>query len=188
MLRTTLVFLSVLLLAACAQNSARLKPLHQGPDLPKGITTSPNGVDGLTVGHRLMASREYEMALKQYLRAAGEEGLTPDVLAGLGTANLKLSRLGQAERMLRMATEKDGEYAAAWNNLGVVLTERGEIGEAARCFEIAFSLDGGKSPEIEQNMKGALAKLKKRAYTREDTSEYEIVREGTGTYRLLNTQ
>ncbi len=51
----------------------------------------------LLVGHRLMEAGEFELALKAYLRAAGEQGVNVDVLSALGSANLQLGRLGQAE-------------------------------------------------------------------------------------------
>ena len=57
--------------------------------------------DSLLVGHRLMEAGEYELALKAYLRAAGEEGVNADVLSAIGSADLKLGRLGQAEQVLR---------------------------------------------------------------------------------------
>jgi hypothetical protein len=39
-----------------------------------GIDTDAASVDGLIVGHRLMASNEPELALRAYYRAAGELG------------------------------------------------------------------------------------------------------------------
>ena len=54
--------------------------------------------DGLIVGHRLMAAGEYELALDAYYRAAAQQGLNVDTLSALGSANLRLGRLGQAEQ------------------------------------------------------------------------------------------
>lgn len=173
----------VLALSACAEDP-KLDPLNKGPEAPKDVDTAAQAVDGLTVGHRLMAAGEYELALKAFYRAAAEKGLTADVLSGLGSANLKLGRLGQAETLLRRATEEDENYAAAWNNLGVVLMEQGEYGEAERVFRIAFSLDSGQSAEIEENLENALAHLSSPAYTSENQAEYELIRPDTGTYRL----
>ena len=44
-----------------------------------------------------MAAGQYELALDAYLRAAARDGFTIDTLSALGTANLRLGRLGQAE-------------------------------------------------------------------------------------------
>ncbi len=73
-----------------------------------------------------MAAGEYELALKAYLRAASEDGVNADVLSAIGSANLKLGRLGQAEQILRRALEMDPTFVPALNNLGVVLMERGQ--------------------------------------------------------------
>ena len=42
----------------------------------------------MTVGHRLMEAGEPELALKAYLRGAGETGINADVLSAIGSANL----------------------------------------------------------------------------------------------------
>ena len=57
--------------------------------------------DPLGPAGRLMAAGQYELALDAYLRAAARDGFTVDTLAALGTANLRLGRLGQAEALLR---------------------------------------------------------------------------------------
>ena len=172
-------------LAAC--DDGRLEPLNEGLPPPPGVEGVEDAVDGLVVGHRMMAAGEYELALKEYYRAAADHGLTADVLSAIGSANLKLGRLGQAERMLRRAIDEDEHFAAAWNNLGVVLMEQGEVGEAALTFRTAFALDSGESVEIKENLNLALAKIENPAYTAENKSEFELVRRGSGTYRILST-
>lgn len=186
MLRGALPLIAVMIVAACAEDP-RLEPLHEGLPPPPDTPGLGQSVDGLTVGHRLMEAGEYELALKEYLRAGAEQGLNADVLSALGSANLQLGRLGQAERLLRRAIEKDETFAAAWNNLGVVLMERGQVGEAARVFRTAFALDSGESAEIRENLTNALAQLENPAYTSENKSQFELVRRGSGTYRLLGT-
>ena len=177
-----LFLLSTLTLGACADD--RLTALNQGPAAPTGVD-APDDVDGLIVGHRLMEAGEYELALREYLRAGAEQGLTADVLSSLGSANLRLGRLGQAERLLRRAIEEDQTFAAAWNNLGVVLMEKGEVGEASRVFQTAFALDSGESAEIRENLRSALAQVQNPAYTAEKRPQYDLVRRGRGEYQLL---
>ena len=176
--------LVALSLAGCADD--RLAPLNRGLAPPPGTGAAQEDVDGLTVGHRLMAAGEYELALKAYLRAAGEQGLNADVLSALGSANLRLGRLGQAEDLLRRATEEDAAFAAAWNNLGVVLMETGETAEAARVFRIAFARDRGESAEIRENLRRALAKTENPAYRDRNNEKFELVRRGSGEYRILS--
>lgn len=179
-----LAALSLCLLAAC---------MPGGLDASKGSPFAPGaaegeGVDGLIVGHRLMAAGEYELALKAYYRAAGEQGATVDVLSAIGSADLKLGRLGQAEQILRRATEKDERFVPAWNNLGVVLMEQGKAAEAARVFQIAYGLDSGESDAIRQNLRLALAKKEKPAYDPPTDRPFKLVRRGVGEYLLLTEQ
>ncbi|MDG1803010.1 MAG: tetratricopeptide repeat protein, partial [Paracoccaceae bacterium] len=98
-------------------------------------------VDQLVVGHRLMDAGEHELALAAYSRAAVQQGFNVDTLSALGSANLRLGRLNQAERLLRRAVKEDANYAPAWNNLGVLLMEQGKTTEARQIFRRAFATD-----------------------------------------------
>lgn len=142
-------------------------------------------IDGLIVGHRLMAAGEFELALKSYTRAAGQQGLNVDTLSALGSANLQLGRLGQAERLLRLAVEEDPEFVPAWNNLGVILMERGQIGEAAQVFRRAYATDNGQSDDIRDNLRLALAKLDDPGYA-EPNNNFKLVRRGRGDVLLMS--
>ena len=95
-----------------------------------------------------MAAGEYELALKAYYRAASVQGVNSDVLSAIGSADLKLGRLNQAEKILRRALEEEPSFVPAVNNLGVVLMEEGKYGEARAVFQQAFALDSGKSVRI----------------------------------------
>ncbi|TCP41671.1 tetratricopeptide repeat protein [Rhodovulum marinum] len=173
-------------LAAC-QPSGGLGPGYQGLPPPPGTPEITEAVDGLIVGHRLMAAGEYELALKAYYRAAADQGMTADVLSAVGSANLRLGRLGQAETQLRRALDQDDRFVPAWNNLGVVLMEKGEVGEARRVFETAFALDSGHSDDIRQNLLLAIAKTGDTAYAEPNKNDFELVRRGSDRYLLLAT-
>jgi Flp pilus assembly protein TadD len=140
------------------------------------------GEDALVVGHRLMAENEPELALKAYLRAASEQGINADVLSSLGSANLALGRLGQAEMLLRRALELDPEYVPALNNLGVVLMERDKVGEARVVFQQAYALDSGETDSIRENLRLAIARSEGRVYDDPETdpTTYSLVREAEG--------
>lgn len=151
-----------------------------------GLDTGADSVDGLIVGHRLMASGEPELALRAYYRAAGDLGLNVDVLSALGSANLKLGRIGQAEALLRQAVEEDGEFVPALNNLGVVLMERREYGEARRVFQQAFALDSGRTDAIRENLRLAIARMENSVYGLENNQDrFDLIRRGPGVYDLL---
>jgi Flp pilus assembly protein TadD len=133
-----------------------------------------------------MAAGEYELALKAYYRAAGEQGATADVLSAIGTANLKLGRLGQAELILRRAVEQEPDFVPALNNLGVVLMERGKTGEAKRIFEQAYAFDSGASDSIRENLRLAIAQTEETMYPVDsEATELSLVRQGQGEYLLL---
>ncbi len=153
---------------------------------PYGINPRGEAVDPLLVGHRLMAAGEYELALKSYYSAAAEHGLNVDTLSAIGSANLKLGRLGQAESILRRAVDEDPTFVPALNNLGVVLMERGQFGEAKLFFEQAYAQDSGQSDSIRENLKRAIAATESNVYApEEELGEFELVRREKGRYVLL---
>ncbi|MCV2868050.1 tetratricopeptide repeat protein [Defluviimonas sp. WL0002] len=159
------------------------------PFAPSLDASAEESVDGLIVGHRLMAAGEYELALKAYYRAASERGATVDVYSAIGSANLHLGRLGQAERNLRNAIDLDESFVPAWNNLGVVLMEKGEVAEASQTFQTAFALDSGRTDAIRENLRRALAMRDDPDYGSEHKEEeFSLVRRGGGVYLLLTVK
>lgn len=172
---------ALLALSAC-QSSAPFSP----DGLP-GRASTAEDVDGLTVGHRLMQAGEFELALRAYYRSMAEQGPTVDALSAIGSANLRLGRLGQAEQMLHRALALDAAFVPALNNLGVVMVERGQWGQAAHLFRNAFAIDSGRSEEIRQNLRLALANLENSGYTAENNDNFALVRRGNGRFLLLAT-
>lgn len=161
-----------------------------GLNRPDGLyapgVTIGDGTDHLAAGHRAMAGGEYELALKSFTRAAAQQGLNAEILAALGSANLSLGRLGQAEDFLRRALEEDGDFPEAWNNLGVVLMEKGQIAEATFVFRRAYATDNGDSDEIRDNLRLALAMMDESRYSQEpETAEFQLIRRNYGDYVLL---
>lgn len=178
------LLLALTLLVACDETGGFAA--SGGSPFAPGVDPAGVSVDGLIVGHRLMAAGEYELALEEYYRAAYERGVDVDILSAVGSANLQLGRLGQAEKLLRDAIKLDDTFAPAWNNLGVVLMERGRYAEAANVFRTAFALDSGESAEIRDNLTLALAKIENPSYSIDDTN-FALVRRGQGDYELLAT-
>jgi Flp pilus assembly protein TadD len=173
------------LLAACG-NTGGLGTSAASRNAPYGVDARGESVDGLLVGHRLMEAGEPELALKSYLRAGAEDGITADVLSAIGSANLALGRLGQAEQMLKRALELDPTFVPALNNLGVVLMEQNKIGEARVVFQQAYAQDGGQSDSIRENLRLAIAQTEKAVYdSDEDTGNFSLVRREKGRYVLL---
>ncbi len=143
----------------------------------------------MTVGHRLMEAGEYELALKAYLRGAGETGIDADALSSIGSANLALGRLGQAENILKRALELDPDFVPAINNLGVVLMEQGKSGEARVLFQRAFALDSGETDSIRENLMLAIAQSEANVYDpiqEQEKGGFRLVRQEKGKYVLLS--
>ena len=171
-------------LAACGPERI---DVGDGP-FPPGIDPKGKAVDGAEVGHRLVAAGQYELAIDAFTRAALERGMTAEVLNGLGTANLGLGRLGQAETLLRRATEADDSWPEAWNNLGVVLMERGKLPEAQQIFRKAYALDNGESDEIRDNLRLALAKSENSDTISDQKPDYRLVQRGYADFLLRTSQ
>lgn len=188
-MRGLIIGTSIVMLAACNQTQP-LAPLDPGLETvaaPDGTVVLTEAVDGLIVGDRLMEAGQYDLALRAYTRAAAEQGITVETLSALGSANLRLGRLGQAESQFRDALDLDDRFVPALNNLGVVLMERGEYGEARRVFEQAFALDSGRSDSIRDNLRLAIARMENSVYSEENNQEgFGLIRRGGGVYVLLS--
>ncbi|WP_052245168.1 tetratricopeptide repeat protein [Halocynthiibacter namhaensis] len=161
-------------------------PQGTGPFPPRAPRNASTTVDTLLVGHRLMTAQEYALALDAYYRAAGQHGLNPDTLSAIGSAQLKLGRLGQAEETLRDAVSTGPDFPAAWNNLGVVLMERNKTAEAVLIFQRAYALDSGESDSIRDNLRGAIAKNDNLEYKDTDAGSFDLIGRGNGSYLLLS--
>lgn len=175
---------ALLALTACQTSTPAFTP----DGLAGRAMAHEDDADGLLVGHRLMAAGEYDLALRAYYRSMAQRGPTVDALSAIGSANLRLGRLGQAERMLRRTLDLDAEFVPALNNLGVVMVENHEWGQAAHLFRNAFALDSGRSEEIRQNLQLALANLQDSGYSAENNNNnFALVRRGNGRFLLLAT-
>lgn len=151
-----------------------------------GCSQSPfqSQPDPLQTGHILFERGQYEDALRAYDLAASQQGLTPSILAAMGSANLGLGRLGQAEKLLRLSTEQGEVGPNVWNNLGVVLVERRKYAEAVSAFRHAFATDSGNTDAIRDNLTKALAMRDNAQYIDPQDNGQRLVLLGTGNVRL----
>lgn len=179
--------LMLCLITACAPQGG-FSSAQKARNAAFGADARGEGVDGLLVGHRLMAAGEHDLALRAYLRAASETGINVDVLSALGSANLALGRLGQAEQLLRDAVDLDPTFVPALNNLGVVLMNRGQVGEARVVFQQAFAQDSGATESIRENLRLAIARSQEPGYTvPEEPDDYQLLRRGDEKTDTLST-
>jgi Flp pilus assembly protein TadD len=186
--KTTCALLPLIMigLTACAPGglSTSRTDTTAGQLYAPGVNQRKDIEDGVDVGHRLMQAGEFELAIKAFNRAALANGMDAEVLSGLGSANLGLGRLGQAETLLRRAVADEDAQPEVWNNLGVVLMESGKTSEAQQIFRMAYALDNGESDAIRDNLRLALAKTENSAITEPDNSTYKLVRRGAGDYLI----
>lgn len=179
------LLLLITALAAC-NTGPRLDAGLDGVHAPPSIGELEDGIDGLIVGDRLMEGGQPELALRAYYRAGAEHGLSVDVITAIGAANLALGRLGQAEEQFRAAITRQQDFVPALNNLGAVLIEQGEYGEARRILEQAFALDSGGSETIRDNLRLAIARMENQVYTGPEQNRPGLIRRGGGRYSLTN--
>lgn len=179
--------------AMAAMALAMLGACSGGPGLARGaggvyapgVDEGRAGADQLEVGHRLMRAGEHQLALEAYMRAAAQEGLTADTLAAMGSANLRLGRLNQAETLLRRAVAEDAMFVPAWNNLGALLMEQRRYGEASEAFRRAYAADSGNSDTIRDNLRLALARMEDPFYTEPDRGGQVTFNDVTGGATLI---
>jgi Flp pilus assembly protein TadD len=177
------LLLAAALLAGCAETADR-RLAADSPYAPAAEIGAAPEVDPMTVGHRLMAAGEHELALKSFYRAAADDGMTTEITSAIGSAQLGLGRLHQAEALLRDAVAAAPEDPRAWNNLGVVLMEKGEYAEASEVFRRAFAFDAGESSLIRENLRLALEKIENPAYGGENKGQFALVQDDASVYRL----
>jgi tetratricopeptide (TPR) repeat protein len=175
----------LLLTTACNTQNGMLSNTRDGVRAPSGTRHVTEAVDGLLVGHRLMAAHEYQLALDAYTRAVQTHGLNVDVLSAIGSANLKLGRLNQAEKFLKRAVEKEPDFVPAWNNLGVIQINTGQYIQAQASFQRAFALDNGNSEDIRTNLILANRLVKANSAENPENYDFLLVRRGNGRYLLL---
>lgn len=173
-------FVCCVALSACSDTGRIDKDSPYAP----GVDRKKEAVDGMVVGNRLLEAKQYELALDAFTRAAAQQGLTPEVYAGLGASNLGLGRLGQAETQLREAIKDPEAAPQTWNNLGLVLMDTDQIPEAVEILRRAFALSNGENDEIRDNLRLALAMQDKTVYDLETEQDLDVVRSGSSVYRI----
>ncbi|TFL19012.1 tetratricopeptide repeat protein [Jannaschia formosa] len=150
---------------------------------PGHVPGAADEVDPMIVGDRLLAADQPELAIDAYLRAAARDGMTQGIRLSIASANIELGRLGQAEALLRDVLEEDPQNAGAMNNLGVVLLEQGEWGEAHRVLRAAFALQ--PTPEIRDNLLVSETKLASRTYAdAHNENAFTLTERGNGVVTL----
>ncbi|MFQ5565831.1 MAG: hypothetical protein ACE5EU_05655, partial [Paracoccaceae bacterium] len=116
---------SVFLAGACTQPD----------DATGGATVSEAPVRSyLSLGKRMLAAREPDLAMKAFLTSMSVEGVSAEAMTGAGIAAQRQGLLTSARRYFEQARTLAPDSIVAHNNLGVVLYMLKEYYPARNAF------------------------------------------------------
>jgi Flp pilus assembly protein TadD len=176
---------SGLLVSACAPTDTipAAETLLEAP-----ATVEPRGGDTyLSLGKRMLAAREPEMAIKAFLRSMTSEGVSAEAMTGAGIAYQQQGLLTVARRHFEQALQLAPNSVIAHNNLGVVLYQLEEYYPARDEFRTAFALSNGTSEMAERNLNRAEATIAAIEMVPETDQavSHDVIRLGGGEFRLV---
>ena len=113
-------------------------------------------------GERLIQDGHYKEASTEFERASDLAGAPcPDCLLGVGRAYSGARQYDAALQVTRMALpllSSPGSQARAYNQLGSLLTLKGDMEAAREAFRKAVALDSGLESQVRSSMAEALLK------------------------------
>lgn len=110
--------------------------------LNMALELDPRSVVALNaLGDLCYDSSNYEGAVSFYELSLSKRKSQPRILLRHGTALWFLDRWGDAISFLERYTELAPDDPIGWNNLGVVLREKGEVIRSLDCYKRALQLD-----------------------------------------------
>ncbi|HEV2381888.1 MAG TPA: sulfatase-like hydrolase/transferase [Terriglobia bacterium] len=92
------------------------------------------------LGKAYLRLQELDKAVEAMTRAVALDPLDLDSFRNLGTAQLQLGRVGDAEKAFQSILVENDHYSAAYNGLGLVAIQRGNVLDARRDFEKAIEV------------------------------------------------
>ena len=110
----------------------------------------PAAVGRERAGRSGQAARAYGAATTRWPGSLG-------AWIGLGNSRYAEGELVAAERAFRRATELQPDAAIAWNNLALVLSERGRKDEALAAALRAVEIGGPQAENFEDTLRGVQA-------------------------------
>lgn len=94
-----------------------------------------------TEGDSLMRQGKAAAAQAKFEEAIGLRKHDPLSWYNLGVCRLQLGDVPGAQEAFRHATRHDEKFVNAWNNLGMLLLQQEQFGEAGACFEQGIAAD-----------------------------------------------
>lgn len=141
----------------------------------------------LSLGHRLLAAREPDLAMKAFLTSMNVEGISASAVTGAGIAFEQQGLLSGARRYFEQAVQLAPNSVIAHNNLGVALYRLREYYPARDEFRSAFALSSGTSETAVRNLNRteAMIAVLETSEDAEQPISHEVVNLGGGEFRLV---
>ncbi len=186
---SAVLIVSGLLAGACTQPESMAEGATAGTAAGAAVREAPAGqtYSYLTLGKRMLAAREPNLALKAFLTSMSVEGISSEAMTGAGIATQQQGLLTSARRYFEQARELAPDSVIAHNNLGVVLYKLKEYYPARNAFRRAYALSNGKSEMAERNLNLAeaeVARMEKVPKT-DPAITHDVIRLGTSEFRLI---
>jgi Tfp pilus assembly protein PilF len=155
------------------------------------VTVEPRRAETyLSVGKRLLAAREPDLAIKAFLRSINNEGVSAQAMTGVGIGYQRMGLLTTARRYFEQATVLAPNSTITHNNLGVVLYQMKEYYPARDEFRAAFAISNGASEMAGSNLNRTetiIAAIELAPETDQAIS-HDVVRLGGGEFRLVDAE
>ena len=130
--------------------------------LNMALELDPRSVVALNaVGDLCYESSNYEGAVSFYEPSLSKQKSQPKILLRHGTSLWFLDRWNDAISFLERYTELAPDDPIGWNNLGVVLREKGEVTRSIECYKRALKID----PELKEALKNMETAMYKQMIT-----------------------
>jgi tetratricopeptide (TPR) repeat protein len=122
--------------ARLSRYNAACTSLNVAIDLNYRAVTALN-----TVGDLCYNQENYDLAVEFYSASLSARRSQPDILFRHGTSLWFLDRWAEAIPILEKYIELVPDDPRGWNNLGVVLREKGEVKRSIECYKRALEID-----------------------------------------------
>jgi Tfp pilus assembly protein PilF len=180
---------AALLIATGLVSGACAVPINAAGPESKIISEPGQPASFLSLGNRMLAAREPDLAMKAFLSSMSVEGISVEAMTGAGIAAKQQGLLKSARRYFEQASKLAPDSVLAHNNLGVVLYMMKEYYPARNEFRSAFALSSGRSGIAERNLNRAEAKIARIEKTPEMGSiiSQETIRREDGEIRPVES-
>ena len=105
------------------------------------ISNKSLGANDYSAGNKAFKDRNYEIAYKSYLRAYNLNNEDVYIIEGLARSLMELNKYEEAIKYFELAIYKDGNFAPAYANLGILYDRIGNYEKAMELYEKALMLD-----------------------------------------------